>query len=338
MRVQPALAELSFFTPRFGGKNEKKKTKKIVAQCLPLLAGMAVLLQYFLAPNYGNNQITMVYPAFTAILIAGILILFLISFWSDSVNSFLTGKSAWFTAIFLVFFALDFVTLKKGCFTLPMFPWPDRLLNEIIKDKLVLLDCAKNFLKLLFTGYFYGMVAGLVTSVLAGRSRKARYWIAPVLKLLGPIPAVTWMALFFVLSKTLFIGCVVMVSYSVWHPVANSTMNAIMQVDHSYGEVAQTLGAKTECQLVLHVTIPIIMPGIFHGLMSGMKTACGSLVIAEMMGVESGLAWYMTWQRGWGNFTKMYTAVVVICVVFILVDLVLSLIKKRVLRWQEVQK
>ena len=69
-----------------------------------------------------------------------------------------------------------------------------------------------------------------------------------------------------------------------------------------------------------------------------MRTACASLMIAEMMGVESGLAWYITWQRGWGNFTKVYTAVVVICVVFILVDAVLSLIRRRVLRWQEVQK
>ena len=306
--------------------------------CIPLLAGSLVLAQYFLLPNYQNNESTMVFPTFILILMAAFTVLFILSFFYKGCYQYLKEHIAWYTAIFLVFLLLDFVTLKKGYFTLPMFPWPDRLLNEILFDRVQLLDCAKNSLKLLFIGYAYGMLSGLLTGVLAGRFQKVRYWVAPVLKFLGPIPAVTWMALFFVLSSSLFRGCVLMVAYSVWYPVATGTMNAIMQVDKSYGEVAQTLGASTEAKVIFHVTVPLIMPGIFQGLTSGMRTACASLMIAEMMGVESGLAWYITWQRGWGNFTKMYTAVVVICVVFILVDTVLSLIRKRVLRWQEVQK
>ena len=70
-------------------------------------------------------------------------------------------------------------------------------------------------------------------------------------------------------------------------------------------------------------------------MVSGMRAACGSLMIAEMMGVESGLAWYITWQRGWGNFTKMYTAIVIICITFLFVDAALGLLRRRILRWEE---
>ena len=219
-----------------------------------------------------------------------------------------------------------------------MFPWPDKLLNEIILDRDVLLDCAGNSLKLLFTGYFWGLLLAGVTGIAAGRSAKVRYWVAPILRIIGPIPAVTWMALFFVLAPSLFTGCVTMVAYSVWHPVATGLMNGILQVNRSYGEAAKMLGVRRESAMVLHVTVPLVMPNLFQGLISGMRAACGSLVIAEMMGVESGLAWYMTWQRGWGNFTKMYTAIICICVTFLAVDVLLSAVKKRVLKWQEAAK
>ena len=241
-------------------------------------------------------------------------------------------------AIFLIFLVLDRLTLKSGRFDLPMFPWPDRLLNEIILDRKVLLDCAKNSLRLLFSGYLIGIALGLLTGVPAGRSARVRYWVEPVLRVLGPIPAVTWLALFFVLSPTLAFGCVAMVAYSVWHPIASGIMHGIMQVDKSYGEVARTLGSSSELSMVLHVTVPLIMPNLFQGLTGGMRSACNSLMIAEMMGVESGLAWYLTWQRGWGNFTKMYTAILALCLTFLVVDAILSLIRRRVLRWQEVSK
>jgi NitT/TauT family transport system permease protein len=305
---------------------------------LPFLAGALVLLQYFLVPNAQNAELTMVFPTFILLLMGFVMLLQVASLFHNSCYQFLRERSAWYAAIFFCFLLIDFLTLKQGYLSLPMFPWPDRLLNEIILDRASLLDCAGNSLRLLFTGYFYGMAAGLITGILGGRSRHARYWIAPILKALGPIPAVTWMAPFFVLSASLFQGCVLMVAYSVWYPVATGTMHSILQVNKAYGEVAKTLGATKEIQLVCHVTIPHIMPGIFQGLTSGMRAACASLMIAEMMGVESGLAWYMTWQRGWGNFTKMYTAVLVICVVFILVDAALGLLKKNVLRWQEAQK
>ena len=230
---------------------------------------------------------------------------------------------------------LDVLTQKTGIFGPPMFPSTDRLLAELVLDRSILLDCAGNSLKLLFTGYFWGMLIGLLTGIPAGRSRKARYWIAPILRVLAPIPSVTWMALFFVLSKSLFQGCVAMVAYSVWYPVASGIMRGILQVDHAYIEAAQTLGASSEWKILRYVTLPSVLPCLFQGMISGMRAACGSLMIAEMMGVESGLAWYITWQRGWGNFTKMYTAIVMICITFLFVDAALGLLRRRILRWEE---
>lgn len=79
-------------------------------------------------------------------------------------------------------------------------------------------------------------------------------------------------------------------------------MRGILQVDHAYIEAAQTLGASSEWKILRYVTLPSVLPCLFQGMISGMRAACGSLMIAEMMGVESGLAWYITWQRRLGQF------------------------------------
>ncbi|MDO4322630.1 MAG: ABC transporter permease subunit [Lachnospiraceae bacterium] len=301
---------------------------------IPAAAGILALGEYYYLPNYNNQAGTEVYPAFLKILLACVMLLGVLSFFIDPVWEYLREHVPWYTVIFLIFLIYDHITLKKGIFTLPMFPGPDKLMSEMVLDRGILLDCAKNSLFLLFRGYLLGIFTGLVCGLLAGQFSGVRYWIAPLLKVIGPIPAVTWMALIFVLAPSLAMGCVIMVAYSVWYPVTSGTMNGILRVDKAYYEAAQMLGARSSLQLIRRVTIPMILPDLFQGLVAGMRAACASLMIAEMMGVESGLAWYITWQRGWGNFTKMYTAVAAICITFLIVDFILNVIKRKVIRWK----
>ena len=60
-----------------------------------------------------------------------------------------------------------------------------------------------------------------------------------------------------------------------------------------------------------------------------------ALMVAEMIGVKSGLGWYITWQKGWAQYGKMYAAIILICLIFVAVNFLLNLIKRRVLKWQE---
>lgn len=230
--------------------------------------------------------------------------------------------------------AYDYLTLKTGKLPLPYFPWPDKILNAIIEDRHLLLDCIKNSLILLFTGYFFGAFIGLITGISAGWSKKVHYWVMPIIRILGPIPATTWLPIVLILATSLFRGSVFLIALGVWYPVTFATFTGVVNIRKSFFEVAKTLGAK-EKRLVFRVALPAAMPNIFQGLTQGMSVACTTLMVAEMMGVESGLGWYITWQRGWAEFGKMYAAVLVICLTFTLVNVVLNQAKKRVLRWQE---
>ena len=57
-------------------------------------------------------------------------------------------------------------------------------------------------------------------------------------------------------------------------------------------------------------------------------------MIAEMLGVKSGLGWYMNWSKSWASYDKMFAALFVICIIFTVVTKSLEAVKRYVLRWQ----
>lgn len=300
----------------------------------PILAGTLAVLEYLYMPNLPGNECTNVYVVFVFGLMGLIAAAFVVSFRHKRTFQVLRYKAPFYTFVFLMFTGYDYLTLKTGILMLPYFPWMDQVLLAMVEDWQYLLECSVNSLILLFTGYFSGAGAGLITGIACGYNKRVNYWVAPFMKLLGAIPAMTWLPVVMVLAASLFKGSVFIIALGVWFSVTIASLTGITNIDKSYFEAARTLGARGH-QLVFRVAIPFALPNIFQGLTQGMSSACTALLVAEMVGVESGLGWYITWQKSWALYGKMYAAIVLICIIFVLVNVCLNQIKKRVLRWQE---
>ncbi|MDR2042829.1 MAG: ABC transporter permease subunit [Clostridium sp.] len=310
---------------------------------LPSVLAALLLAIYKFAPNfpkYASNPIAYpqsdVYTVVLGMAAIGLAVSFVLSFFSARAYEKLLFKAPLYCVAFLILGAYDVATLKTGTLPLPYFPWIDRILLAMIEDRKILLDCIAHSLVLLFAGYLTGTLAGLATGIGAGWSPRIRYWIMPLMKILGPIPSTTWISIILIVASSLFAGSVFMIALGVWYPVAMSAFNGVSNVEKSNFEVARTFGVK-HIGLVYKVAIPAALPSIFNGLTQGMSIACTALMVAEMLGVESGLGWYINWQRGWAEFAKMYAAVIIICLTFTAVNLVLTFVRKRMLRWQEVK-
>ncbi|MDR3332984.1 MAG: ABC transporter permease subunit [Synergistaceae bacterium] len=314
-------------------KSRARLTADRSASAFPIAAALLLLAHYKLAANVRNAVPTDTYSYFIGFLAALLTGAFVCSFFSKELYSWLLKKAPLYSVLFLLLGLYDFATLKTGILPMPYFPWPDRILNALWEDRALLMDCVKNSLVLLFTGYAAGVVVGLLTGIMAGWSARVRYWVTPLIQVLGPIPATTWLPIILIVAASLFGGSAFLIALGVWYPVTMTSMNGVLNISKINFEVARTLGADKKW-LVFKVAIPAAMPQIFQGLTQGMSVACTALMVAEMMGVESGLGWYINWQRGWAEFAKMYGAVIVICLTFTAVNFTLSMIKRRVLRWQ----
>jgi NitT/TauT family transport system permease protein len=230
--------------------------------------------------------------------------------------------------------AWEIVTSGLRWLPLPYFPSPAGVLQNIVNDRDLLFDSTWHSLILLLGGYFVGVVLGLITGVCIGWSIRVRYWGMPMLKILGPIPATAWIPLAMVVSPSSMVAAIGLIAIAVWFPVSMLTASGVANTRASYLDVARTLGAG-RAYLIFRVAIPAAMPNIFIGLFMGLGASFLTLVVAEEVGVKSGLGWYVTWAQGWAEYGKVFAALVVMAVFFSTIMSMLFKVRDRVLVWQK---
>lgn len=315
-----------------------QKTMDFTVSLFPLISCLIAVLEYLLIQDKYINKNP---ERYLILLITPALIY--MALWIVAIRKYYCGdkqpyqrlrhKAPLYAVIFLLLSALDIMTLKTGFLIQPFIPWVNSIINAAVADYSELLKSTLFTLRLLFLGYFSGVTAGLITGIACGYSNKIRYWVSPVIKVIGPIPTATWIPLIMILASSLFGGSVFIVALGTWFAVTVASMTGISNIDRSYFDAARTLGASSR-QLVFHVAVPHAMPSILQGMTQGMSSACISLMIAEMMGVEAGLGWYITWAKAWASYNKMFAAIIVICIMFNIVAKSLDAVKRRALRWQ----
>lgn len=320
---------------------EKTKTQIVLDKIiiiLPIICSILAMLEYMLIPDGSPNDNSHTYLGFLIVLGCAYVVYIAFALFRKWKNDKLAMEQLRYrapllSALFLLLTAYDYLTLKTGILTQPFVPCMNAILNIAWIDRAYLLECTLHTLRLLFLGYFIGVVLGLITGITCGYSERIRYWINPIIKFLGPIPTSTWIPIIMVVATSLFAGAVFIIALGSWFAVTVASMTGIANVNREFFEAARTLGAK-ERQLIFRVAIPHAMPSILQGCTQAMSTACTAIIIAEMMGVKAGLGWYMNWAKSWSSYDKMFAALFMICFIFTIVTKALDLIKRRVLRWQ----
>jgi NitT/TauT family transport system permease protein len=242
--------------------------------------------------------------------------------------------SPWLIALALFFAAWEAVTAKFGLLPLPFFPPPQAILEVVIDDRALLGAGIFASFRLLATGYLLGAVVGFVTGVAIGWSRLAGYWVHPVLRFIGPLPATAWLPLAFFVFPSSFSASIFLIALATGFPVTVLTWSGVAGVNSAYYDIARTLGAGQRF-LVLKVAVPAAMPHVFVGLFMGLGNSFAVLVVAEMLGVKAGLGWYLQWAQGWAAYANMYAALLIMA--FLCSGLITALfrLRDRLLSWQK---
>jgi NitT/TauT family transport system permease protein len=228
----------------------------------------------------------------------------------------------------------EIITSGVRLLPLPYFPSPAKVLYNLISDRMLLFDSTWHSLLLLLSGYALGVIAGLITGLCIGWSPPVRYWGMPLLKVVGPIPATAWIPLAMVVSPSAMFSAVALIALAVWFPVTMLTASGISNTRASYLDVARTLGAG-QGYLIFRVAVPAALPNIFIGLFMGLGASFLTLVVAETVGVKSGLGWYVSWAQGWAEYGKVYAALVIMAAFFSTIMTALFKVRDHMLVWQK---
>ncbi len=240
----------------------------------------------------------------------------------------------WMLALALGVAAWEVATAKLNLLPRPFFAPPQGLLEVYLDDWPRLAECVLHSAWLLISGYLLGSTAGFVTGVAVGWSRAVGYWVNPVLRLIGPLPATAWLPLAFFAFPSSASASTFLVALAAFFPVTILTLSGVAGVNSAFYDIARTLGANKRF-LVLKVAVPAAMPHVFVGLFMGLGGSFAVLVVAEMLGVKAGLGWYIQWAQGWAAYGNMYAALLVMALLCSGLVALLFRIRDHLLAWQK---
>jgi NitT/TauT family transport system permease protein len=227
----------------------------------------------------------------------------------------------------------DLLTAKSGLLPLPYFPSVGEIFNAMFEDRYLLARSSLYSLRLFFVGLITGAAVGLATGVLIGWIRQWDYWLSPVIRISGIVPAVAWLPIALVVFPTSFTTGVFLIVISSWFPVSSMTAQGVHSTPKSYFEAARTLGADNKF-LLFRVAIPHALPSLFTGVTTATAFSFTTLIVSEMVGAKAGLGFYINWAKGWGVYSKVYGAIIIIAIEFALILTIVGAARNRALRWQ----
>jgi NitT/TauT family transport system permease protein len=309
-------------------------TRATLSVLAPAVAALAALLAHKILPSRQSPLPSSHYAILLELLLCVSLLMLAARAFSPRLRPWSIHHAPLLAGFIAVLLLWDLVTLKLAWMPLPYFPGPDMVLQGMIDDRALLFESAWHSLILLLSGYAIGVTAGLLSGILIGWFRSVRYWGMPVLKVVGPIPATAYIPLVMAFFTSAFFSGSALIALAVWFPMTMLTSSGIANVPVSYLEVARTLGAG-RAYLIFKVAVPAALPSIFLGLFMGLGASFLTLIVAETVGVKSGLGWYLKWQQGYLEYSKVYAALIIMAAFFSGLMTLLFKVRDRVLSWQK---
>lgn len=310
--------------------------KGLIKRASSLLGILLALAVQVLIKDYRRHPAAS-HPYFAYFLsgIAVIVALVLISsfFWKKT-RDFLEVNGPLIAGAGVLVTVLNVLTAKTGVLPVMLFPSFDNILSVFVEKKELMVKCFFSSVKLLSAGIFWGVLVGFATGVGIGYFRRVNFWLNPLIKAIGPIPATAWIPISLVVFPTTFGASIFIIAFSVWFPVMLLTSSGIQNVPNTYFEVGKTLGAGKIYQ-IFRIAIPAALPNIFQGIFFGVCSSFIALMTAEMFGAKAGIGWFINMEKELAEFKGVYAGLIMIAVFCSVILKLLNLARGWALRWQK---
>jgi NitT/TauT family transport system permease protein len=110
--------------------------------------------------------------------------------------------------------------------------------------------------------------------------------------------------------------------------------NTVRKVDPALLEAAQTLGAPRR-GLLLQVIVPSSLPDLYNDLRILLGWAWTYLIVAEVVGVSSGITYFINQQAKYRLFENVYAAILIIGFIGLATDQALGFLGRRLFPWKD---
>jgi NitT/TauT family transport system permease protein len=173
--------------------------------------------------------------------------------------------------------------------------------------------------RIVFTGFFLSCLVAVPIGIFCGTYAACSKVSEPFIDFFRYMPAPAFSTLLVAIFGAHDEPKVALVFIGTFFQMVLVISKTTRQLDHSLLEAAQTLGAKPR-QLFTHVVIPGILPELYNDLRILLGWSWTWMVIAELIGVKTGLTEFIETQGRWRNFDAVFPVIILIGVIGFFTD------------------
>lgn len=190
----------------------------------------------------------------------------------------------------------------------------------------------KHSLRIVFFGFLLAAAIGVPLGVMCGTFDFFSKLFEPFIDFFRYMPAPAFSTLLVAVFLAHDAPKIALVFVGTFFQLVLVVANTTRQLDASLLEAAQTLGAK-KLTMIKRVIMPGILPDLFNDLRILLGWAWTWLVIAELIGVKSGLTEFMDTQGRFRNFDSVFPIIILIGVSGFITDQFLASLRKYLFPW-----
>lgn len=221
-------------------------------------------------------------------------------------------------------------------------PAPDKVLSSGIKifnipaegDRPSMIQRVGHSLQIVFGGFLLAALIGVPIGVVCGTYPFFSRLVEPFTDFFRYMPAPTFSTLLVAIFLAHDAPKIALVFVGTFFQLVLVVANTTRRLDMPLLEAAQTLGASQH-QLLTKVVLPGILPSLYDDLRILLGWAWTWLVIAELVGVKSGLTEFIETQGRFRNFDLVFPVIILIGLIGFFTDQLLSIIKGVVFPYTE---
>lgn len=188
-------------------------------------------------------------------------------------------------------------------------------------------------MKTIFFGFFLSSIVAWPLGIFCGSYPTLARLIEPFVDFMRYLPAPAFGALLVAIFGIHLEPKVALVFIGTFFTQVLVTAATIRRSDPALLEAAQTLGAKGG-QLIRRVILPGCLPDLYQDTRILLGCAWTYLVVAEVVGVSSGITFFINQQAKYRNFENVYAAIIIIGLIGLATDQLLSFIGARLFGWK----
>jgi taurine transport system permease protein len=208
-----------------------------------------------------------------------------------------------------------------------------RMADMAVGEDAVLLHDIRMSAQRVLMGFALSAVIGVPLGLIMGMSGRARALLNPVVSIIRPLPALSWIPL-----SMLWLGIDEQQKYAIvfmgsFASVLVYTTDATLRVDQTLIMAARNLGAN-RLQVIRHVVLPGALPNILSGLKVVLAIAWTCVISAEMVGANSGLGFRIWTAKEWSDTGQVLVGMLSISLTVLVLDILFRGLERMLLPWQ----